>query len=394
MRVVLVAMALAGVVAAQDAQLAALHATLVELRSQAPDSETMGASEKLTVAKHQLRDWIEGQLGALKDEEDIKEFAVRINGALKTVSAGGPDDDQNFLGTLGEVRFDMNNLGFLTVTTGVGIICQYDESAYLYRSVNDRWQRVWEDEQNDYRKGQYSPQVLDGVHIWQQWKDGHEDGPLFVLSLGHFWGCASTWHDVTYRVWRVDPARPRLLVNGTGWAHMHIDGFIVGSIGQRYDEKVVDVLVEFTGHGVGGDVRQMVRHVSIDGDRVTRVDPVALCPRDFVDEWLTLPWGESARWSSSPALRRWHSKLHADIVSGLFGETMHCGTPDLWQVTFAPSDPQGNFAPEPGVYFLLRWRPPYHLTIVDISDTPWPRCTEKDPDADAWRTLFATQDWR
>jgi hypothetical protein len=133
MRLILLAALLAGIAAAQDAQLTAVHATLVELRSQAPDPETMGASEKLTVAKHQLRDWIEGQLGTFKDE-DIKPFAFRINGALKTVSAGGSDDDQNLAGSLAEVRFNEEG-GLLIVVTGVGIICQDDESAYAYKKL-------------------------------------------------------------------------------------------------------------------------------------------------------------------------------------------------------------------------------------------------------------------
>jgi hypothetical protein len=72
MLLIWLAAALAGFAPAQDGQLAALHQTLVELRAQTPDPETMGAPEKLTVAKHQLRDWIEGQLGALKDEGDTK----------------------------------------------------------------------------------------------------------------------------------------------------------------------------------------------------------------------------------------------------------------------------------------------------------------------------------
>jgi len=158
----------------------------------------------------------------------------------------------------------------------------------------------------------------------------------------------------------------------------------------------VDVLIEFRGRSVDVGVlqRETVRHFLIDGDRVTRVDPVALGPRDFVDEWVTRPWEESVRWSGSASLRRWYANLQTDPVFRQFGETMHCGTPDLWQVTFAPSAPKWNSARQPGVYFLVRWRPPYHFTMVDVSAKPWPRCIEKDPDADAWRTLFATQDWR
>jgi hypothetical protein len=394
MRLVLLAAMLASGAAAQDAPLTALHATLVELRSQTPDPETMGASEKLTVAKHQLRDWIEGQLGGLKDEEDTKAFEVRINQALEAVGAGESNDDQNTLGSIGEVQFSSEG-GLLIVITGVGIICQDDESAYAYKRVEDRWKRVWEWEQSDYGKGRYNPQIIDAVHVWQNFEAGHEEGPPFVMVLSNFWGCISTWHDVTYRVWRVDPTRSTLLVDGTEWAHLGLHP-IVGSIGESYGQKGVDVLIEFTGRSVDVGVleRKAVRHFLIDGDRVTRVDPVAVGPRDFVDEWLTRPWEESARWSVSPNLRRWYGKVHADFVTGEFGDTMHCATPDLWQVTFRPSDAQRNSVPHPAMYYLIRWRPPYHFTMVSVSATPWPRCTEKDADADAWRTLFASQEWR
>jgi hypothetical protein len=73
---------------------------------------------------------------------------------------------------------------------------------------------------------------------------------------------------------------------------------------------------------------------------------------------------------------------------------MHCHTPDLWQVAVTPSNAKKDFQPEPDVYFLIRWAPPYHFTMVDISNKGWPRCTQKDPEADAWRTLFNTQEWR
>ena len=394
MRFVVLAALLAGVASAQDAQLAALHGTLVELRAQAPDADTMGASEKLTVANHQLRDWIEGQLASLKDGDDTTAFAVQINEALKRVTVGAPWDDQNFLGSIDDVRVERQ--GILIVTTGVGILCQSDESAYGYQYIDGEWRRVWESEQNDYRKEQYHPQIITAVHVWQRYENGRESGPPFVMTLGHLWGCASTWHDVTYRVWRVDKPRPKLLIDGLEPAWMRTGTFIVGSISQRYDHKTVDALIEFTQGAidVGVHNREVVRHFVIDGDRITRVDPVALSPRDFVDEWLRRPWEESARWSASVALKQPYNNLHSNFGSAQFGETMHCATPDLWQVSLTPTDSKRNFAELPKRYLLVRWRPPYHFTMVGISDKPWARCTEIDPDADAWRTLFNTQDWR
>jgi hypothetical protein len=86
--------------------------------------------------------------------------------------------------------------------------------------------------------------------------------------------------------------------------------------------------------------------------------------------------------------------LHADFVAGEFVVTMHCKTPDLWQVTVEPYNPEKNFAPEAKAYFLVRWRPPYRFTLTGVSGTPWPACTQEDREADEWRTLFSTQEWR
>src|SRR6185312_12800072 len=97
-------------------------------------------------------------------------------------------------------------------------------------------------------------------------------------------------------------------------AWQRTETYAVGSIvgGQPNDSASVDVLIEFTEASIDAGVhnREAVRHFLINGDQVRRVDPVALSPRDFVDEWLTRDWKESARWSASPALRRWQGRLH------------------------------------------------------------------------------------
>jgi len=31
--------------------------------------------------------------------------------------------------------------------------------------------------------------------------------------------------------------------------------------------------------------------------------------------------------------------------------------------------------------------------MVSIAEKPWPRCTQEDPEADEWRTLFSVQEW-
>jgi hypothetical protein len=228
-------------------------------------------------------------------------------------------------------------------------------------------------------------------------RDGHLDGLAFILTLGNDVGCGSTWHPVYYRVWRVDTAGSKLLIDRSELAWMRVEIYAVGSILMKSvtEDLPVDVLIEFTERSIDpGEVREAIRHFLIDGDQIRRVDPVAPSPRDFVDEWLTRPWSESALWSAFPSLRQWRRKLHSGFVAGSFtGPTMHCQSPDQWQVTLEPRDAKNDFAPQSLVYFLVRWRPRYRFTMIGVSDKPWPRCTQEDPEADDWRTLFSTQEW-
>jgi len=100
-------------------------------------------------------------------------------------------------------------------------------------------------------------------------------------------------------------------------------------------------------------------------------------------------------WSASPALEQWHRRLHSDSLGGEFTDpTARCQAPDLWQVTFAPWSPRNNGELQHESYYLVRWEPPYRFAMVDIGDRPWPHCAQEDPEADAWRTLFGSQDWR
>jgi len=322
--------AVAPVALAQGAPLEALRATLTGLRARDGTApiETYGA--ELTAAKYQLRDWIEPQLASVKAEGDEAELARRLNGALGALLAPEDGGDQNFTGLLGEVRVEWKP-GLLVVITSVGILCEFDESAYGYKNVDGKWQRVWQSEQDDYSEDHYASQFISDLHVWQRYADGRESGPPYVLMLSNDVGCASNWHPVYYRVWRIDPTGPKLLIDGSQqWAFHRTGKYLVGSIAQEYfpENSPVDVIVEFSQRSIDGGVhnREGVRHYLIEGDKVRRGAPVALSPRDFVDEWLTRDWTESAGWSASPALERWHRK---NIRGEFVHPTMHCQTPDL-----------------------------------------------------------------
>jgi hypothetical protein len=63
-----------------------------------------------------------------------------------------------------------------------------------------------------------------------------------------------------------------------------------------------------------GEPGVSITRYQITGDQIARIQPLALTPDDFLDEWVQLDWSDAARWSSQSSgadLPTWHSKLHA-----------------------------------------------------------------------------------
>ena len=83
-----------------------------------------------------------------------------------------------------------------------------------------------------------------------------------------------------------------------------------------------------------------------------------------------------------------HSRTNI-LYKEFIDPAMHCPeSPDLWQerIHFAPLEngPGREF----DEYFLVRWKPPFHFSMIEVSDHPKPGCTEGDKEADEPRTLF------
>jgi hypothetical protein len=170
---------------------------------------------------------------------------------------------------------------------------------------------------------------------------------------------------VYYRVWRVRAHSAKLLLDKSEFANVGDYPPTKGAV------EPADVRIQLTLGGTGyGFAHQAVRHYAVHGDRVEQVDPIAPTPRDFVEEWLSSPWAQSAGRSDSNALRSWHQILHREDGMGDFpGPTQRCSSDaDLWQVSTHLHD-----APE--MYYLVRWRQPDHFAMAGVSESPYPGCT-------------------
>jgi hypothetical protein len=361
----------------QDAQLAAVGKTVLSLREYAqahPDFR--GAVPDVTVAKHQIRDWIESRLASFPQNGDVATLSDYFHTGIESAKLFCDDESDcipTALGFLDEIEVTRDR-EFLVVATavGVGIWCGYDNSAYVYQWKDGKWQRVWENEQDDYSKDAYHPQMLHSIHI----SDPAEDGTRLILTLGSRTGCLAAFKNFYYRVWRTGTADPILdkseILNDEG------EPPVIGKLTPN------DFLIEFSAGGTGyGFPHKALRHYEIHGTSVTQTDPIAPTPRDFVEEWLTAPWQESAARSDSPALREWHMKLHREDSQGDYPEpALSCtNDPSLVEITT-------HLEELPKHYFLVRAKQPLHFTMADISDKPFADCTQADPEADHQPSLI------
>ena len=400
---------------AQQTPPAELQAALSALRGHfAENPETGGASPAFDPIKHALRDWLLARLPPEKPtEESVAALAEAINTALReadlTCPAGNDADDgpcihdrQFFpLGYLDEVRLELHDWGdggiFLAVRAGLGVSCGFDVSAYLFAWSAGGWRLAWQGEQNDYAKERYRPGWIGEVGIGPR---DEKTGARLVLTLGSNPACISSFQAAYLRLWRMGARLEdsRLLLDRA--ETIYLGRNIPTLLG---DAGLDDATVEFATPSIDPDVqnREAVFHFKASGGTVARVDPVALSPRDFVDEWLRRPWTESVLWTE-PKHREELAERHrairegTDYVSGSFVEpTLRCTVrPGLWQVGITLGASEEERDQRQPTYFLIRWQPPYRFRMADGADRPFPECFAPDPEADEWRTLFAGHGWQ
>ena len=363
---------------AQDPQLAALRATLAPLREHANDrmsndhGNARGATPVLTIAKHQLRDWIETRLAKFPQDGDTALLAAELHDGLREARLFCDSCFPSFLGYVDDVQVNRDQ-GFLIVRTSAGIWCGYDDSAYVYQWSAGRWRRIWQSEQDTYTSRGYLPRILYSVEVSPPDDEGHH----LVMALGSRPGCSVAFQPVYYSVWRIGTAKP--LLDRAEFASVAEFPPVKGRLGSD------DALIEFTAGGTGyGEGHEAVRHFILRQGLMTQVEPIAPNPRDFVEEWLASKWTQSAAWSESESLESWHAKLHREDGMGDFPDpTQHCATrPGLWQVGIKLHDVPGE------TWYLVRAKPPDRFSMVSISNQPDPDCMEAARSGDWPRTLF------
>lgn len=126
------------------------------------------------------------------------------------------------------------------------------------------------------------------------------DGHWFLVTHDIAPWCSSTWSGIRYSVLRptADPLHPKILFSADDFMWWGNEDY--GTLTVQKD--AFDLRFHSASLDTGVHNRVFIRHFLVVGDAVRRTQPVAVSPRDFVDEWIVSPWQEAAQWSSNSDL--------------------------------------------------------------------------------------------
>jgi hypothetical protein len=175
--------------------------------------------------------------------------------------------------------------------------------------------------------------------------------------------CMSVWRGLRYDLSRPGGrgGKPHIFFSKNVYTHL-------GDIPETLRATASMFEVRHDGHSIViGENRPHIEHYAIAGDRLRRVQPVALNQRDFVDEWITSPWVEAGSWSAADGrLKAEHAQLAALYEkAGLnFGTIRRCGA----------GQQEVEIKPDKGApwYVLVRGAQPF--TVAAASTTRSLQC--------------------
>lgn len=159
------------------------------------------------------------------------------------------------------------------------------------------------------------------------------NGRWFVVAKSVDPWCSSTWSDIQYSVLRPSPGslKPKVLLSRSEFMWWGNDDY--GSLSAQADKFDL----RFHSNSIDGGVhdRVFVWDFSVMDDEIRRIPPVAVTPRDFVDEWIVSPWKSAYEWSvlgRSNELAKVHRQIRKDQLEEFDSVHKCAGAPNRFQV--------------------------------------------------------------
>lgn len=340
-------------------------ATLDDLLKAAERGRDSGKEPQIEF-KHALRDWIESRLLLGLGGEQL----------MAELKDAGLTKDSEFESPFGsvagiEITHPANFPAAVAVKAGVGAGCGSDESWYIYVLAAVGWKRILDYEGD-------TPLTNSEIEV----SPVDRDGSHFVLITGNHPQCASRFNSLQFRAFRISPFFPsRTLLDGQrdmDWTKDHRHATLTNS----------EITLEFESccSEQGLTNRTVIVKHKIDGDRTIRLDPVALNPQDFVDEWVHQPWAEMQNWTAKDLrarLEKWHKEAGGDKwILPEFEFVQRCSRTGQWQIAAAELEGERT------CYFLVSESAGGRYEMLDISTKRQAGCPGETPPDFAIRSIF------
>lgn len=309
-----------GASAAAGAAVRSARAELSEIALEDDDSRVPpAASLRIERVKDRLRDYVRAEMACAPDSPVPEKLAAALAARGGAFAGAQPSPDGDVAPDRhGDVlAYEVSSVDshpdMMAVVARLGIHCGTDSMLMLYRRTASGWREAM------VRRAAPYSEVKGGwgdLRFAVSPKDSR--GHWFVATVSITPWCTSAWQGMPYELARPGPApdRPNVFFRGKNTIYLGDDSDLVvrseaNAFELRHDGSSLDPDIL---------VRRHVRRYSIAGESARRVQPVAETVRDFVDEWITLPWTEAKDWSGrDPALAAAHSGLQAARYKTLGG---------------------------------------------------------------------------
>lgn len=337
-----------------------------------------GGAEAISRMKDRLNRLIVAYMACLpvQSEADPKRIQQELSGlahAHKIRSGVNKNLPKDF-GKYGfelwfDTRVTRDARRLISITATFDIECADDTILLVFSPGRTAWQEILRWQSPPYKE------VSGAFWAFQYGISPDEAGKWYVATAYINGWCSSTWSMINYNVLRVSSvsSQPKVLLaksDSIWWGNEDFGHLIVNrtDFQLRFDSNSIDA---------GVLVRKIIRRYAVKGDTVYRIPPVALSPRDFVDEWIVSPWSAARRWSATQDLQELQSmhdkisKLESDPATDFsYGAFQHCtNSTRTFQITLCP---------EKGGAFYFRVKSGPFFRMIDVKETPDPDCTGRN----------------
>jgi hypothetical protein len=294
---------------AQKVQTARQHLLALPIGNGLESDVSAEAQEEIASMKASLEDFIASSMRCAGPNPNPAEIQKGLSTktqafALENRAYGVnelPEEANNYgFQLMFDVRRGPDHSGLIGITSTFQIECGMDSVLVLFAPENNSWKEVVQWTSKPYK-------TVAGA-FWSfdyQVSPPDESGHWFVVTKSIDPWCSSTWSMIRYSVLRPVPGSltPDRIFSGSDFMWWGNDDY--GSLSvesQKFDLKFHSASIDGGVHN-----RVWVRDFSVIGNTVHRIPPLAVSPRDFVDEWVVSPWKVAAHWSGPKALERLHT---------------------------------------------------------------------------------------